>query len=500
MTFRPVLEEGKTCWRIEHADRFAMIVDAAAYFAAAKAAIQQARHAVLLIGWDFDPRIELTPGASGDDAPQDDAPDELRAFLKHMVATRPDLEIYVLRWDMAALKMPIRGITPIFVLDWMVGDRLHFRLDHEHPAGASHHQKIVVVDDVLAFCGGIDMTNDRWDTPEHKDDDPRRVRPGGSTYGPWHDITAIVDADAARALGELARMRWRRATGKEIPACPTRDPIWPRNVTPDFRDIDVGIARTDPAQGDQPAVREIEALYLAAIAAARRTIYIETQYFASSRIVDALIARLREQDGPEIVVINPLSAADWLEEAVMGGARAILVTRAQTADAHGRFRIYTPVTEKGCDIYVHAKALIVDDRLLRLGSSNVNNRSMGLDTESDVIVEGQDEASREAILAVRDRLTSEHLGVSQQEMREACRSGSLIAAIEGLMRPSGRSLRTFYPPSLNQAEAALADSTLLDPESPEQFTRALRKSWLPYIGGGALASLAAMVGWRFARR
>jgi phospholipase D1/2 len=111
-------------------------------------------------------------------------------------------------------------------------------------------------------------------------------------------------------------------------------------------------------------VREVEALALAAIAAARRAIYIESQYFALYRIA-ALLARLAEADGPKVVIVAPRRADGWLSEQVMGSARAILLQNLQDADRHGRLRFYTPITEDGRDIYVHAKVLVVDHPPLR---------------------------------------------------------------------------------------------------------------------------------------
>ncbi|MDY6901599.1 MAG: AAA family ATPase, partial [Cyanobacteriota bacterium] len=47
----------------------------------------------------------------------------------------------------------------------MTKRRQRFVMDDEHPIGASQHQKIVVIDDTVAFSGGIDLTEKRWDTP-----------------------------------------------------------------------------------------------------------------------------------------------------------------------------------------------------------------------------------------------------------------------------------------------------------------------------------------------
>ena len=508
----PILVPGRTCWRVAKADRMAVIIDAAAYFARIKEAILGARHTVMLIGWDFDTRIKLEP-----EDPIPDVPNELGDFLSWIVQTRPELTINVLKWDLAVLKMPFRGRTPLVLLDWLSSRRLRFRLDSAHPPGACHHQKIAIIDDALAFCGGIDMTTDRWDTPDHRDGDPRRMRPSGEPYGPFHDVTTAVDGEAARALGELARERWRRATGEALLPPPPTEARWPENLEPDFRDIPVAIARTDPMADDEdrqksgkPGVREIEALYLAAIAAARRFIYLESQYFASQRIVGAIAARLSEADGPEIVVVNPERAPGWVEEEAMGSARTLLVRRLREADPHGRFRILAPVTEGGQGIYVHAKVLVVDDRFLRVGSSNINNRSLGLDTECDLAIEcppgerAEESENCRAIRSVRTRLMAEHLGVAVAEVERAEEgTGSLVATVDRLMRPAGRSLRPLEPEQLSEAEVALVDERLLDPDRPEPMAETIlrgvtlfgdvnRTVWR--IGAGIAAGAAVGVG------
>lgn len=469
-----LLQPGLTCWRVERAARFAPIIDASAYFAHLRSALLRARHSVLFVGWEFDTRIKLDP-----EHPVDDLPEELGPFLSELVGRRQSLSIRVLQWNLGLLGTLARGTTPLYLLNWMRARGFQFRLDSAHPTGASHHQKIVVIDDVLAFCGGIDMTDDRWDTRDHADDDGRRVRPSGRAYAPFHDATVAVDGAAAAALGALARERWLRATGERItpPERPDHDP-WPEELVPLLRDVEVGIARTEPAYHGRPGVREIEQLYLTAIAAARRTLYIESQYFASGCIAAAMAARLSEPDGPEIVVINPDRAMGWLEEAAMGRGRSRALAHIRSADRFGRFRIYRPVTEAGQPIYVHAKVLIVDDRLLRIGSSNLNNRSMGLDTECDLAVEGTPGqaatgATAEAIVGLRDALLGEHLGVPPGEIvRTVSRTGSLIATIEVLRRDAGRTL----VPLVGMDPAAvqpLGEGELLDPEQPEPVWKAV---------------------------
>jgi phospholipase D1/2 len=473
-----ILRPGETCWRTPRADRFAVIVDARDYFAAAKAAMSKARHSIYLIGWDFDLRIRLEP-----DGNHNGLPDQLGRFLRAIVHRQPMLRAFVLKWDTALLWTLGRQIIPMLMIDWWRHHRIHFRLDSAHPTGAAHHQKIIVIDDVLAFCGGIDMTNDRWDTRAHRPGDPHRRRPDGSACGPWHDTTAVVDGAAARALGELARERWRRATGESLPPPEPLGDLWPRGIKPMLRNVDVAIARTAPVYEGRPQINEIERLCLEAIAAAREAIYVESQYFASVTVRNALAERLCERDGPEVVVVNPLTAEGWLEEVAMGSARTAALRHLHSADRYDRFRIYYPVNEAGEPIYVHAKVLVIDNRLLRVGSSNINNRSMGFDTECDLAVEAvpgtPNEAQvRAAVAAVRDDLLAEHLGVAPGALADALqKQGSLVRAIEVLRRSGGRTLRELERTENNAAEAFLVETQLLDPERPNKAETRL-KHWM----------------------
>jgi len=360
-------------------------------------------------------------------------------------------------------------------------ERIPLKLDGAHPPGAAHHHKIVVIDDAVAFCGGIDMTGDRWDTSEHRDDDPRRRRPfTRRAYGPWHDATTAVSGAAAKALGDHARERWRHASGQVLPPPPAGSDPWPDNLPVDMADVGVAIARTIPAYETQKEVREVEALYLAAIASARSSVYLESQYFASRAVAEAIARRLGEPDGPEFVIINPESAEGWLEEELMGSARARLLAMLGRSDRFGRLRVYTPVTEGEQPIYVHAKIMIVDDRLLRVGSSNLNNRSMGYDTECDLALEADDDTHlSRTIQDFRAKLLAEHLGTSPERVSAiVAEQQSMIAAIETLSGP-GRSLRPFDPPAITDAEKALADHEFLDPERPRSLWHALSWRSLP---------------------
>lgn len=505
---RPILEPGRTCWRIADTRRLGVIVDAEDYFTIAKTAMRRAKRSIYLTAWDFDARIRLTPQLR-----RPRRPDRLGNLLNWLATSRPDLHIHVLKWDYAELFDLARWSHPFLLRNWLTHRRLQYRLDGDHPTGACHHQKMLVIDDSVAFCGGLDITANRWDTRAHRGHEPLRRQPDGQFYEPFHDVMMAVDGDAARALGDLFRQRWQRATGEELaPPAPTPSDPWPPSLTPLVEDVRVGIARTDPACNGRAEVREVEALHLEAIAQAKRSIYLESQYFASTAIAEALKARLAEADGPEIVVVNPVRTTSWLENTVMLGSRARIAHELRAVDRHGRFALYAAKTDGGGGITVHAKVMVVDDRLLRIGSANLNNRSMGLDTECDLALEAHPDAPRDAdtrraIAHTRDDLIAEHLGTTAAMVAgEIQRRGSLIDAIEALRRPDGRTLEPLFEPEPEGLAAAVAEARVFDPERPVDAVDIVRRvlpsriprtrHWLMLLA--ALAVFGGLWGmWRY---
>ena len=481
-----ILKKNHNSWRISHAKRVAFLIDGAEYFKAFRAAVENAKQSILIVGWDIDSRMRLIR-----DDNVHELPVELGPFLDAVVRRRPKLHAYILAWDFAAFYALERELFPRYKLQWRTHRRVRFHLDDTHPLGGSHHQKIVVVDDAVAFVGGLDLTSNRWDTPAHHASDPRRRDTTKEPYPPFHDVQMMVDGEAAKALGDLVRTRWRRATGEVIrPVRSVNDP-WPTHIKPHMEDVAVAIARTAPKDGDKSGVREVEELYLDAIAAAKKTVYIQNQYLSSEVIARALSERLREDTGPEILLVLPYQTSGWLEQATMDVLRSRVLEKLRKTDRYGRLRVFYPhVPELGeACVNVHAKVLVVDDTLVRVGSANLNNRSMGLDTECDLAVEaGDDNLTRQAIAGFRHRLLAQHLGVSANRVARAeTRAGSLLAAVESL-RGGERTLRDL---EAGQASAALANmlpgAAPIDPEQPLSAEQ-LVAYWMPgYAPGEGVA-------------
>ena len=466
---RSLFEPGRNCCAVARARRVGLLVDGEAYFQAFADAAQRATRSIVILAWDFNSntRLHFEPET------RDGAPARLGPFLNWLVRRRRGLHIHILDWDYPLVFDTDREFPPTYGFGWRPHRRVHLAYDNTHPVAASHHQKIVVIDDALAFIGGFDLTERRWDTPAHQPGDDRRLC-CDVPYPPFHDLMMAVDGDAARVLADIARSRWLAATGHALPPPAPAAPVWPARLGVDFTDIDVAFARTMPETDEHDGIHEVEALYLDMVAAARHTIYVENQYFTAYGIGEALAARLVEPDGPEIVVIVRLFSHGWLEEHTMHVLRARLVTRLREADRHGRFHIYYThidgLPENVC-IDLHSKLMIVDDEVLRIGSANLCNRSMGMDSECDAAIEARsDPRVAAAIHAFRNQLLAEHLDASPEQVEEAWqRDGTLHGAIEAL---AGRS-RTLKP--IEQLpewpETVIELASVGDPAAPVSIDR-----------------------------
>ncbi|RJQ68232.1 MAG: hypothetical protein C4519_23540 [Desulfobacteraceae bacterium] len=465
-----IIREGENCWLKTRAERISFLVDAADYFEAFVRAVQQARQTIYIAGWDFDSRLVLNRRGK---LPHDIPP--LGKFLSQTARGNPGLQIYVLSWDFPLIYWREREWWPVVQFGWKTHRRIHFYLDDQHPMGGAQHQKFVVIDDNLAFCGGVDLTNSRWDTAAHHPEDGRRKNSSSAHYEPFHDIQMAVSGGTARVLGGLFRSRWRGATGKEVPA-PREDrprARWPASLSADIGESAVAVARTLPAYKGQQAVREVERLYLDAIESAERWIYIENQYLTAEKICQQLSRRLAQPNGPEVVIIMPSKASGWLEQSTMDAIRRHNLNLLFQQDRHRRLAVFWPsVGPEAVPVYVHSKILIADDRLAIVGSANLSNRSMGFDSECCLAVEGPPASRTAAALdRFRHRLLAEHLGRSMEEVAAACASeNSLIRVIHHLGSPE----RCLKPLDMDVAPvvdgtAWVPDPSFLDPEEPFEF-------------------------------
>jgi phosphatidylserine/phosphatidylglycerophosphate/cardiolipin synthase-like enzyme len=399
-------------------------------------------------------------------------------FLNGLCEKNSELRVYILAWDFSLIYALEREWWQKYIFNWTTKDQLQFRFDSCHPLGASHHQKFVVVDGHIAFVGGADICASRWDDRDHHAAHPERYNNESKPYGPYHEIQSYHIGPVAQRLAELFAARWERAGGGALKLAPA-PPLGRAAVEPTIAiaATQVALSRTQPTMlvPPQSAVQEICRLYIDAIAAAERLIYIENQYFSSEAIYNALVARMHARQRPrlQIVMILPKRPEAFLEEVAMGFAQAKML-RSLTEIAHATghaFGVYYPATSttdvREVSTYIHAKLLLVDDRFLTVGSANTTNRSMGFDTELNISWEASSYRQRSFVRSFRDTrmsLLAEHSGVALQSNR------SQLGRVRGLVDYLNR-LADSAPSRLRHhpMDTSFDESEWLQALKPENF-------------------------------
>ena len=401
--------------------------DADNYFKAFIEACSQASHEIFITGWDIHTETNLAPDWEGTWVPGRWG---LSQFLLDLLESKPDLHIYLLCWDFAPIYLLEREKLQALRFGWFSHPRMHFKMDAAHPVGASQHQKFVVVDQSITFLGGLDLTIRRWDTCEHLAKHPLRVDPQGHPYGPYHDMQIGFNGSLAQRMAELFCERWKRATGETLRAqAATR--IFTPKMRPGvyaFHDVSMALSQTMPPFRDYAPRFEIAQLYTDSLEAAQHHIVLENQYLTSRHIVEILTRVLQKTQGPEVVIILPELAGGWLEQKTMGLMQAQALYALQQADAHDRLLVFYPAhydLEKSKRyITVHSKVMLVDSKVISIGSANLNNRSMGFDSEVNATIHVQNPC-----YGFTAHLLSHHTEVKAAEIERHLEHGGLCARL-----------------------------------------------------------------------
>ena len=485
-----LLREDQTCWKASTATRATLLIDGEEYFAVLRQALLQAREQILIAGWDLDSRILLAPRPCDESLDElGDAPVQLSELLAHLMRTRPGLQIHVVRWDYHWLYREDREADTRERLEQL---GVHFYQHSDHPVTGCVHHKLVVIDDALAFCGGIDLTHQRWDTSRHDPNDPRRRDHRGIQYMPVHDTQLCVGGPVAAILGAYLRDNW--PSGATSPtAAARRDEFWPPGLRVDFEDIRTGVCRTLPASPKCSSRREIEAFYLAAIGATRGCLYIENQYFTSTRIARAIAEQCRREARFEGLLVGMDRPKTPIELHTMGYGLTQFRQVLNQAGAGERVPIVAALTGDH-SINLHSKLAIFDDRWLTAGSANLNRRSMGFDIECNLVLEANTDAHIQQMKHLRHRLLAEHLGMEIEEIAEAVRAHGL-AKLPGLANRARRliHLQPLQPePVFGPVLAPLfdRDDSWMPPSQPPPAKRPAANRLLAPLVLVAIASLA----------
>jgi phosphatidylserine/phosphatidylglycerophosphate/cardiolipin synthase-like enzyme len=292
------------------------------------------------------------------------------------------------------------------------GTRIQCELDARERPMHCHHEKTIVIDDRVAFVGGIDLTSqsgDRFDSVHH---------PARNAIG-WHDATARIEGPAVADVAEHFRMRWDEVNGEQLAP-----------VSPPERagDVELQIVRTVPERVYDAVPRgdfRILESYTRAIRSAQRFIYLENQFLWSPEIARLLREKLVNPPTPDfrVLMVLPSSPKSGKDD-----TRGVLAELIDADGDNGRILACALSARSGSrvdPIYVHAKVAIVDDRWLTLGSANLNEHSLFNDTEMNIVAHAP-----ELALRTRQRLWSEHLELPTDQI-----PASPTQAIDELWKP-----------------------------------------------------------------
>jgi phosphatidylserine/phosphatidylglycerophosphate/cardiolipin synthase-like enzyme len=450
MSERALLNPGANCWTTSEVINTGLLVDGRAYYRAFYHAARAAKSYILMSGWQFDSDASLLRGADakeiGEEAP-------LLSLLNNLCNANPALQVFILAWDFSSLYSLDREWFQEWYFNWTTNERLKFSFDCCDSFDASHHQKFVVIDGKVAFVGGLDLCSGRWDERDHRVDNPLRVNADQSSYGSFHDIQSYHAGPVAHKLAELFKTRWKVVCGNELqlPLEPEETSAPHVELTVPIAAKSVAISRTmAPTSGAGEPVREIRRLFLDAIDAAEHLIYVENQYFSSEALCKALLDRMSDKTRPllEIILMIAKDADALLEQLSIGIAQARVIRRLKEAarETGHCLGVYYPVSvgASGEELptYIHSKLLLVDDRFLSVGSANMNNRSMGYDTELNVAWEGRAGGSvARSIRDVRVNLLAEHTGIDSAAGKELLRVKGLVRYLDGLADGKASRLR-----------------------------------------------------------
>jgi phosphatidylserine/phosphatidylglycerophosphate/cardiolipin synthase-like enzyme len=365
--------------------------------------IARAKRHVHLAGWFFSPDFELGRGGP-----------TLRTLLAD-AAERVDVR--VLAWAGAPLPLfhPDRREVRRMRDALIGGTRVSMALDAKERPLHCHHEKLVLVDDEVAFVGGIDLTSFEGQRLDHSEHPPR------DELG-WHDACFRLEGPIVADVAEHFLLRWRELGDDAPPDA--------RRAAPMEGGVQAQLVRTVPEhiyRGLPAGEFTIAESYVRALRSAERFVYLESQFLWSPELVSILVRKLREPPREDFRVVALLPAHPNNGADDTRGQLGVLVDAAKGGGDGSRFLACTlyQAGPGGKPIYVHAKVGIVDDRWLTVGSANLNEHSLFNDTEVNVVVRDE-----QLVRAARLRLWAEHLERPVEEL-----GGDPACVLDEVWRP-----------------------------------------------------------------
>ena len=452
-----------------------VLIDYDNYYHALHNSIVKAQKSIFLVGWDIDSRVELVRGV---DAEHTSAPVTFYDLIVWKSEKDPHVQIYLNRWDFSMFFADKRELFSGKKWRKTGLNNIHFIMDGKTTMGGCHHQKIAVIDDEVAYSGGMDITRGRWDRRQHhvvnKFRDQAEPDEEVKETCPYHDVHTVFSGEIVKTLSDWTRERWEIAS--DIPLCQKNSAItdtmpatWPESVEPDFQDVNVAIARTLPHTYFMEQTEEILPLLLDEISQAENFIYIENQYLTNIDIANAIHKQMILQPKLRVVMISSYDPNGYFEKVAMWGGRMRFRQIIENEGLKDRVVLAYPMCEERDEvakIRVHSKVLVIDDKILHVGSANMNNRSMGFDTECDVSIYASTENQKTKITDIRNDMIKEHTGLEFDQINTIVSGEKSLQTLIDNDRPSRQKLITIDDSEFQTKTMVKLITWLSDPRRP----------------------------------
>ncbi|KAF9434583.1 Phospholipase D1 [Entomortierella beljakovae] len=441
------------------------LVDGRDYFWNASKAMEMANESIYILDWMLSPEILLRRHQ------RDGVSWSLKDILKRKAVE--GVKIYIVMYSEVDAAMHLASLRAKKLLRQLCPENIWVQRHGPNLKTAwwAHHEKLIVVDNMIAFIGGLDMCFGRWDTAEHTLIDPCEGELGprwpGQDYSnprikdfcdlskpdvdvidrsenprmPWHDVGLQILGQPSRDVARHFIQRWNflcriKPKQKKIPFLLPKPDIHLSKLN------EMGLQGTCEVQilrsvsswsmGVKEPESSILNAYLAAIERAEHFIYIENQFFITSTnvnktivhngigraLTDRIIKAHRANEKFRVIVLLPLVPGfeGGINTSEATSVRMVMLSIYESI-CHGKNSIYGRLATAGVvkpqkyisfyglrnwakfgkkfiteQVYIHAKMMIVDDRIAIIGSANINERSMlgNRDSEIAAVVRDKD--------------------------------------------------------------------------------------------------------------
>lgn len=433
-----ICTEKENVWCIERIAHLGFLQDADQYYQAFFEALPQARKNVFISAWELESKVNLARVSS-------EFPSDLRRYFSFLARDNRNLKIKISCWKPGLYLKFSRERLAEYKWRKVSDAGVIYKSERSPYAFGSFHEKIVLVDNACGFLGGMDVSTNRWDTASHEIATDFKEKNEGF-YLPIHDVQFIFTGPLLKKTRQMLDQRESNHSAKKKNYPQTKIRL---NLSyPHLNNTFGSLSRTDPEAG----AYEIEKLYIKAIRLAKKYIYIENQYFTCIPIAEELAKRLKEENGPEVVVILPYSYLGGFERAVYINGRNKIQKILREADKFKRLGIFYPAIPNEQDeqfLKVHSKVMIVDGKFVTLGSANLNYRSMRLDREINLNIEARRVKEKVFIQKIMHSLVCEHLGIQETEFMS---NRTLLENIHFFQNLYPRTLKNLEERSLGLSE------------------------------------------------